>query len=291
MVYVPYCTGDTYTGDKVALYEDPNGEEDPLVWYHNGAKNARAVVAWLKNNLQRPAQMLVAGCSAGSTGTLANYHPMRRDMEPTKGYLFNDSGPIYPAPANGSTDQYPSKLLHAKIRDAWGLDQNGNGPIPYLTNDLTTFDDTDMGTLYRGLSDRYPQDRMGQTHFWQDLNYSSYSYERFYDDINNDPDQDSKEQKIHQLWHQDTNNLMSELQSYNNWGYYFPYFRDVNESHCTSIIEFANADIQEQNLELDDFVNNLLNGSGAVMQASETDTVSDYEKGFNFLYWLLDQLL
>lgn len=291
MIYVPYCTGDTYTGDKVALYEDPTGVEDPLVWYHNGAKNARAVVAWLKENLQRPAQMLVAGCSAGSTGTLANYHPIRRDMEPTKGYLFNDSGPIYPAPANGSTDQYPSKLLHAKIRDAWGLDQNGNGPVPYLANDLLGFDQTDMGTLYRGLSDQYPSDRMGQTHFWQDLNYSSYSYERFYDDINDDPDQDSKEQKIHALWHQDTNTLKTELSSYDNWGYYFPYFRDVNESHCTSIIEFANADIQEQNLELDDFVNNLMNGSGAVMQASETDTVSDYEKGFNFLYWLLDQLL
>lgn len=291
MVYVPYCTGDTYTGDKVALYEDLSGEEEPLVWHHNGAKNARAVVAWLKNNLQRPAQMLVAGCSAGSTGTLANYHPIRRDMEPTKSFLLNDSGPIYPAPANGTNDQYPSKLLHAKIRDAWGLDQNGNGPIPYLSNDLLGFDQTDMGTLYRGLGEQYPNDRMGQTHFWQDLNYSSYSYERLYDDINNDPDQDSKEQKIHQRWHQDTNNLKTELESYNNWGYFFPYFRDVNESHCTTIIEFANADIQEQNLELDDFVDNLLNGSGAVMQASETDTVSDYEKGFNLLYWLLDQLL
>ena len=291
MIYVPYCTGDTYTGDKVALYEDPSGQEDPLVWYHNGTKNLRAVVAWLKNNLQRPAQMMVAGCSAGSTGTLANYYPIRRDMEPTKGFLLNDSGPIFPAPAAGSESQYPSKRLHTKIRDAWGLDQNGNGPVPYLANEMLGFDVSDMGTLYRGLAQQYPGDRMGHTHFWQDLNYSSYSYERFYDDINNDPDADSREQKIHAKWHLDTNNLKTELEGYDNFGYYFPHFRDVNESHCTTIIEFANADIQEQGLELEDFVDNLMNGSGAVMQASETDQVSDYQKGFNLLYWLLDQLL
>jgi hypothetical protein len=291
MIYVPYCTGDTYTGDKVALYEDPLGENEPLVWYHNGVKNMRAVVAWLKNNIQRPKQMLVAGCSAGSTGTLANYHPLRRDMEPTKGFLLDDSGPIFSAPANGTDEQYPSRPLHAKIRYAWGLDQNGLGPVPYLANDLLTFDTTDMGTLYRGLAEQYPADRMGQTHFWQDLNYSSYSYERFYEDIENDPDETSRQQKIHQRWHQDTNNLISELTAYDNWGYYFPYFRDVNESHCTTIIEFANADIQELNLELEDFVNNLMDGNGAVMKASETDTQSDYEKGFNFLYWLLEQLL
>ncbi|TQV87202.1 pectin acetylesterase-family hydrolase [Aliikangiella coralliicola] len=291
MVYVPYCTGDTYTGDKVALYEDPSGENEPLVWHHNGVKNMRAVIAWLKNNLQRPAQMLVSGCSAGSTGTLANYHPIRRDMEPTKGFLLEDSGPVYPAPKDGNTDDYPSILLHNKIRDAWGLDQNGNGPIPYLSNELMALDTNDMGTLYRGLAEHYPNDRMGQTHFWQDLNYSSYSYERFYDDIANETNQELKEQKIHQRWHKDTNNLIAELESYDNWGYFFPYFRDVNESHCTTIIEFNNSEIQEDGLELDDFVNNLMNGSGPVMQASEEDTVSDYEKGFNFLYWLLDQLL
>lgn len=55
MVYVPYCTGDIYSGDKVAIYEDPQGQQPPLVWHHNGLRNTRAVVAWLKNNLPRPA--------------------------------------------------------------------------------------------------------------------------------------------------------------------------------------------------------------------------------------------
>jgi len=47
----------------------------------------------------------------------------------------------------------------------------------------------------------------------------------------------------------------------------------------------------EAGLELDDFVANVLNGSGAVMQASETDQQADYNKPFNPLYWALDQLL
>ena len=47
MVYVPYCTGDIYSGDKVAIYEDPQNQKPPLVWHHNGLRNTRAVVAWL----------------------------------------------------------------------------------------------------------------------------------------------------------------------------------------------------------------------------------------------------
>ena len=64
----------------------------------------------------------------------------------------------------------------------------------------------------------------------------------------------------------------------------------MNESHCTSIIEFANSDIQEQNLELDNFVSNLLNGSGAVLAAGSSDA-ADKAKPFNLLYYILDQLL
>jgi hypothetical protein len=288
MVYVPYCTGDIYSGDRIALYEDPTGENPPLVWHHNGLKNLRAVVGWVKNNLQRPTQMLVTGCSAGGAGSLTNYEGLRGDIAPNYGFLINDSGPVFPAPVNGSDADYPSLRLHTHIRSAWGLD---SGPLAFLQSRLPGLDLNNIGTLYRALAEKYYSDRMGHTHFWQDLNYSSYSYERFYDDIENEPDENLKQQKIHQRWHQDTQNLIQELSTYQNFGYYMPYFRNVNESHCTSIIEFANSDIQEMGLELDDFVNNVLNGSGPVMQASEQDTISDYQKGFNLLYWLLDQLL
>ncbi len=288
MVYIPYCTGDIYSGDKVALYQDPEGENAPLVWHHNGLKNLRAVVSWVKDNLQRPTQMLVTGCSAGGTGTLTNYDGLRGDIAPSYGYLINDSGPVYPAPVGESDAVYPSLRLHNHIRDAWGLD---SGPLQFLQQRVVGFDLANMGSLYGALAQKYLNDRMGHTQFRQDLNYSSYSYERFYEDIYTETDPNLRQQKIHQRWYQDTENLIQELSGYDNFGYYIPHFRNVNESHCTSIIEFANADIQEQGLELDDFVNNIMNGSGPVMQAEEQDSVSDYQKPFNLLYWILEQVL
>lgn len=290
MVYVPYCTGDIYSGDKVAIYEDENGQNAPLVWHHNGLRNMRAVLSWLKDNLQRPTQLLTTGCSAGGAGSLTNYAHIRRDMAPTKGFLIDDSGPVFAAPVGGNDSQYPSIRLQNHIRSAWGL---SNGPLSYMLAELGPYglNLNNLGTIYSALSSRWSADRLGHTHFWQDLNYSSYSYERFYEDIFNDPDQASRQAKIKARWAVDTDRLKTTLNGLNNFGGYFPQFRAVNESHCTSIIEFANADIQEQGLELDHFINNVLNGSGNVMDASESSPQQDYNKPFNLLYWTLDQLL
>ncbi|KAF0809033.1 hypothetical protein A167_02243 [Alcanivorax sp. S71-1-4] len=290
MIYVPYCTGDIYSGDTVAVYEDPTETNEPLVWHHNGVRNTRAVVAWLKNNLQRSGQMLATGCSAGGAGSFTNYLGVRRDLAPTRGYLINDSGPVFTAPVGGDPEVYPSLPLQNHIRDAWGLDQP-DGPLEYIADAMPGLDLDDLGTLYPALAATFPNDRLGHTHFWDDLNYSSYSYERFFPEIENAPDQATKEALIHERWYIDTARLQSELSSLDNVGYFMPRYRAVNESHCTSIIEFANADIQEQGLELDDFINNVMEGSGAVMQASESDTTADYNKPFNLLYYTLDQLL
>ncbi|WP_068828868.1 pectin acetylesterase-family hydrolase [Pseudomonas sp. BMS12] len=288
MIYVPYCTGDIYSGDKVAVYNDPQNQQAPLIWHHNGLRNMRAVVAWLKNNLQRPAQMLTTGCSAGGAGSLTNYGPTRQDMAPTRSFLLDDSGPVFSAPPGSDTAQYPSRPLQDFIRVAWGLNES---PLPYLQTRVPGFDSNDLGSLYPALASNLSGDRMGHTHFWQDLNYSAYSYERFYPEIINAPDAATKEALIHAKWAVDTGRLRDQLANLDNVGGYFPQYRAVNESHCTSIIEFANSDIQEQNLQLDDFVNNLLDGSGAVLSASESSDAADRAKPFNLLYYILDQLL
>jgi hypothetical protein len=288
MVYVPYCTGDIYSGDKVAVYQDPQSQQAPLIWHHNGLRNMRAVVGWLKDNMPRPTQMLTTGCSAGGAGSLTNYAPTRQDIAPTRSFLINDSGPVFSAISGGGNEAYPSLPLQGFIRSAWGLDA---GPLAYLQSRLPGLNLKNLGSLYPALSSNLAGDRMGHTHFWKDLNYSSYSYERFYPAIANAPDQASKEALIHAKWDVDTGRLRNELANLPNVGGYFPQYRAVNESHCTSIIEFANADIQEQNLQLDDFVNNVLNGSGPVLDASELSDSADRNKPFNLLYYALDQLL
>ena len=288
MIYVPYCTGDVYTGDKVAVYSDESGQSAPLVWYHNGARNTRAVVAWMKERLPRPTQMLSTGCSAGGIGSLTNYAHVRRDLAPTRGYLINDSGPAFEAPAGADPAQYPSRPLQTFIRSAWGLDQ---GPLPYLASQLPAFASSNLGSIYPALSAKLPGDRLGHTHFWKDLNYSAYSYERFYPEIVNAPNQAAKEALIHAKWDVDTARLNQTLQGLANFGGYFPQYRALNDSHCTTIVDFENADVQERSLELRHFIDSVLDGQGAVLDASESSDAADRAKPPNLLYELIDGLL
>lgn len=294
LVYIPYCTGDIYAGNRMAIYENPDPTGLPLVWYHNGLRNMRATLAWLKNNLPRPVQLLSVGCSAGGDGALASYFHLRRDLAPDFGYLLNDSGPIYPAFDDPGSGPWWSIRLHARIREAWGLDavqEDGISPIQWMRQELPTFNPENLGSIYRGLAERYPRDRMGHTHFWQDFNNSRYSYEPFYDVIASQPDPALRELFIRLMWYADTVNLVEELDGLDNFGFYVPFFRDLNDSHCATIVDFQNADIQEAGLELDDFLEDLLDGRGPVMEAVELDGEADLNKPFNFLYFLVNQLL
>lgn len=288
MVYVPYCTGDVYSGDKVAVYNDASGQAAPLVWHHNGLRNSRAVVAWLRDHLPRPTQMLSTGCSAGGIGSLNNYPHLRRDLTPTRAFLINDSGPAYSAPVGANAATHPSIYLHTVIRDRWGLDA---GPLPYLKQTLPAFNNQDLGTIYSALAVRYPNDRLGHTHFWQDLNYSSYSYERFHQDIINASTRAAKDALIHAKWGVDTARLRNTLNGISNFGGYFPQYRALNESHCTTVLDFENGDVQERGLELRHFIDNVLEGQGPVLDASEANDAADRAKPFNLTYWLVDQML
>ena len=89
----------------------------------------------------------------------------------------------------------------------------------------------------------------------------------------------------------DISSLRSTLESIANFGGYFPQFRALNESHCTTVLDFENGDIQERGLELQNFITNVLEGQGAVLDASEASDAADRAKPFNALYFLVDQML
>ena len=287
LVYVPYCTGDVYAGDKTVLYEDPTGQDAPFVWHHNGVRNTRAVTAWLRDNLPRPTKLIATGCSAGGAGAFVNYAPFRRDMGSRDAYLINDSGPIFPTDRDGPAAQNPSAPLQSEIERQWGF-----GPVfDYVKSDLPGARASDYGTLHGALSRRFPSDRMGHVHFGHDQNYSAYSYERFYDRIGNETDPARKAALLTELWQQDTTKLQGALEPLGNYGYYFPAFRDVNESHCATIIDFEHGDVQEAGLELEDFVDSVLDGQGDVLEARESDDAADRAKPFNLIYALVGAIL
>ncbi len=296
MVYVPYCTGDIYVGDKVQVYEDPEGVEPDLVWHHNGLRNVQSVVSWVKNNLRTPAQLLSTGCSAGGVGALANYSKLRGHFNVQYAYLLDDSGPLFNAPVSSNdVNSYPSLLLHREVIDTWTNYGSGSGDSPLSMLEALTpgFEPERLASLYAALSAKYPNDRMGMTYFLADGNFSSYSYERFYPPIRDLADPEAKLNFLRAVWQIDTwYNLLPLLEATNNWGYHLPMYRDLNESHCTSIVDFRYTEIEELGTDLTDFLNNTVNYQGGPpLRGLETDPVSDFINNHDWFYVLIDSIL
>ena len=238
LVYVPYCTGDVHTGNNVITYSDPEGMGPDVTFHHSGHANVQKVTEWIDANFTHVPRMLITGCSAGGAGAITNYYFMRNGIAAAdRSYLLDDSGPIFPSSGY-------SRPLHDKIRASWNTDSVTTG-LP------TAFDPNDFGTLNTALADTFPDDRLATTYFRRDMNFSLYSYERFYDP---EPTKD----EIMAMWDADTQLLTAMYDQRDNLDYYIPYWRELNSSHCTTLITFAGSEIQERGLDLavwvDDFV-------------------------------------
>lgn len=272
IVFVPYCTGDVHTGNATAVYDDADPTK-PLAYVHRGSINSEGVAAWLKANMPRPDQLLVAGFSAGGAGATANYGVIRNALNPKKSALLADSGPLYPAPRAGNATQYPSLPLQNKIRVAWGLD----GPNGLVTKLLTQYpnagDANNLGSMTTGLAKIFPQDRLGYALFQQDGVYSDFSYTKFNPEIAAATG-DVKAQLLNVKWRQDIGNWLSAIQPHQNVGYYVPYARDIINSHCLTTLTFGGTAIKEVNLKnVGSFIDNLLDGTGTPLRVVEAAQV------------------
>ena len=219
IVYMPYCTGDVHIGNNVRTYTDTTGQQPPLTWHHAGYTNTVAAINYTKQQFPSVQKLLVTGFSAGGTATSASYYFVRRGINPQRGYLLNDSGPIYLAP----NLNYRSRYLHDQIRSSWSLDSVFN-QLP------ASFDRNDFGTINRMVAVEFPGDQLAYTAYTRDYNYSRFSYDRFY--TPNDME------TVLGYWKQDEENLINELKRYSNYSYFVPYHRPINDSHCSTIITF-----------------------------------------------------
>jgi hypothetical protein len=254
MVFVPYCTGDVHTGSKVATYENPAGGA-PLTYRHNGHDNTLAIVSWMKTQFSTVPKLMVTGYSAGGIAALQSYYYIREGLPAVQcGYLLNDSGPAFHSDG-------PSKQVQAQTRTAWGVDallDDFSGKLPVSIAELKA----DVGLLNTALADKYRRDRLSMTVYEMDLNYSLYSYERFFPGID--------EAKVHELWHQELDKLLKTYDTRANLAYYVPYFRHDNCSHCVSIppldhstdvilaTPWLGTEIERDNVTLRDFIELLL---------------------------------
>ncbi len=262
-VFIPYCTGDVFSGNQVNVYEDPSGEKDPLTYHHVGAANMELVIAYLQQAYPRINKLLVTGSSAGGVGALINYHFFRKALRPRKSYLLNDSGPIFSA-VDDADNQY---RLHQEIRQEWNTDY----VTGKLSADFPGFDTANFGEIHAALAQAYPSDPLGIALFTRDTNFSGYSYARFYDLDEQNPE--DVEQILH-LWREDIDNLTALYDQYPNLSYYIPYFRNMNESHCTVIVEFHGTEYLDTGINMSDYINDLLDGN-PVQSYREPDNPDD----------------
>ena len=113
-------------------------------------------------------KLVVTGFSAGGVATSAAFYEARRTLVPTRAYLLNDSGPIFPAP----NSTFSSKPLHTLITTQWNLQS--------LYNQLpASFNPNDFGSINAMVATQFPNDRMAYTGYSSDYNFSRFSYERF----------------------------------------------------------------------------------------------------------------
>jgi hypothetical protein len=238
MVFVSYCTGDVHTGNNVITYTSAGpvdggtgaGGTAQLTFHHAGHANTLAVIDWLHKTFATVPKMLVTGCSAGGAGAILNYPFMREGMGSSVqcSYLLDDSGPIFHSSG-------PSKQLQATIRAAWNVDpvlDSLAGQVPVSISDIKN----DFGLINVAIAHKYPHDRLSLVAYRMDLNYSLYSYQRFFPG--------STEAQIHAMWWQDLQALMTTYDAEPNLAYYLPYFRSDNCSHCVSIPPIGNPPIE-----------------------------------------------
>ncbi|TKC97882.1 pectin acetylesterase-family hydrolase [Polyangium fumosum] len=235
LVYFPYCTGDIHSGNRVTDYVGAPGE-GAVEFHHSGHPNNLLVTDWLAKQFEHIPRLLVSGCSAGGAGSLANYYFLRKGLPVGRGYMLDDSGPIFPSAG-------PSKYLHETIREAWDVDS--------VYQDLpVAIEPGDLGSINTALADAFPDDRLGITFFQRDMDYSLYSYERFYPGL--------EKEEILALWAEDTKLLTAQFDTRENLAYFIPYWRERNNSHCGTVFDYVGTEIQEAGVDLGDFVDVLL---------------------------------
>ena len=60
-------------------------------------------------------------------------------------------------------------------------------------------------------------------------------------------------------WASDTKLLVNLYKTRDNLGFYLPYWRALNDSHCVSIASYGDTDIEELGLNLGDYIDELFN--------------------------------
>ena len=93
-VFVPYCTGDVHSGDRVVTYSAAGQTRDV---HHVGARNMQAILARLGATFRSASRVWWTGFSAGGYGAILNWERAQNAFPNARVDLMSDCGdPIMP---------------------------------------------------------------------------------------------------------------------------------------------------------------------------------------------------
>jgi len=109
-VYVPYCTGDIFTGDRPNVMVPNVTMPQQFVGYTDVHLDLERIVPTFPG-LKK---VLLTGVSAGGFGASANYVQTAKAFGSTPVYLLDDSGPAMEAP-------YLAECMQSQFASLWGM--------------------------------------------------------------------------------------------------------------------------------------------------------------------------
>lgn len=221
-------------------------------------------------------QLLVHGFSAGGYSALANYPMIREALagDSTRSALFSDSSPVLPGPIYkpgedilaSDLEKTPAVKFWQKSAHVWGWfqqptgdDLSAPGHPEYAEQakglvarwqkatgekvELLKSRGGDASNLYRVLSKRYAQDRLGLSSFQRDRVISSFAFVGGQNaEVVGLTGGALRDAKL-KLFTKEMDLVRAGLGPLPNYGYYMPWSRDLTGSHGTTPFTFAGTDI------------------------------------------------
>ena len=149
-VVIPYCTGDIHWGNNEVTYTNEETGEDFTI-KHKGAVNAKAVLACVSANILNPRRVVVAGCSAGSYGSIY-WTPEVRRMFPNADFKqLGDSG----------VGIITERFFHESF-PKWNATEAAPRWIPELNPDVVDWSTLGIHDLYTNIGHYYPEISLSQ---------------------------------------------------------------------------------------------------------------------------------
>jgi hypothetical protein len=81
------------------------------------------------------------------------------------------------------------------------------------------------------------------------------------------------------MWWDDTQELLAVSDQHDNLGYYIPFYRALNDSHCATIFGWVGTEIEVDGAEMNlfDYMEELLHGDGPVPSYVEPGPEGEYQ--------------